>query len=66
MVKTYAKKMVSMFCLLATILFWTSCTPSSSGSGYQQWRNDPMGGMPPSWENDIGRPGAEYDGVRLY
>jgi len=51
--------------LLATIIM-TACAELHSEFDPHQWRYQPYRDTPPSWENDIGRPGPEYGGEDMF
>lgn len=44
----------------------TSCSELRSEFDPHKWRYQPYRDMPPSWENDFGRPGPEYGGEDMF
>ena len=52
--------------LMLSTICTTSCSEMRSEFDSQQWRYQPYPDMPPSWENDIGRPGPEYSGDDMF
>lgn len=55
-----------VFLLLLTTLSMTSCSELRSEFDPHKWRYQPYSDMPPSWENDMGRPGPEYTGEDMF
>lgn len=51
---------VALLFLLSMATGMISC--SDIGSGPNKWRYKPYNTMPPSWENDMGRPGPAFTG----
>ncbi|MFP4086626.1 MAG: hypothetical protein ACLFUL_07520 [Desulfobacteraceae bacterium] len=52
-----------MWSLLAVVLavgFLSGCSELRSEMDPKKWRYAPYDTTPPSWENDMGRPGQEF------
>jgi len=58
--------MIILTLLMLTTVCTTSCSEMRSEFNPQQWRYQAYPDMPPSWENDIGRPGPEYSGDDMF
>ena len=58
------KTFLVVILILLTTIGITSCSELRSEFDPHQWRYQPYPyrDMPPSWENDFGRPGLEYGG----
>ena len=56
------KTILFVLLLLLTTIGITSCSELRSEFDPHKWRYQPFRDMPPSWENDMGRPGPEYGG----
>ncbi len=54
------KTILAVLLLLLTTFGMISCSELRSEFDPHQWRYQPYRDMPPSWENDFGRPGPEY------
>ncbi len=60
-------KTILMMLLLLTATFGNaSCSEMRSEFEPHKWRYQPYSDMPPSWENDMGRPGPEYGGEDMF
>lgn len=51
--------MLLVLLLLLTGISSQSCLEMRSEFNPHEWRYAPFSDMPPSWENDLGRPGFE-------
>ena len=56
------KTILAVILLLITAVAITSCSELRSEFDPHKWRYQPFRDMPPSWENDMGRPDPEYGG----
>jgi len=56
------KTILAVILLLITAVVITSCSELRSEFDPHKWRYQPFRDMPPSWENDMGRPGPGYGG----
>jgi len=63
-----SKAILAVLLVLLTTITITSCSEMRSEFDPHQWRYQPYPyrDMPPSWENDIGRPGPEYGGEDMF
>jgi hypothetical protein len=60
------KTILTVLLLLLTTVCMTSCSELGSEFDPHKWRCQPYRDMPPSWENDMGRPGPEYGGEDMF
>ena len=60
------KTALTMLLLLAATMGSASCSEMRSEFDPHKWRYQPYPNMPPSWENDMGRPGPEYGGADMF
>ena len=60
------KTILTVILLLLTTIAITSCSELHSEFDPHQWRYQPFRDMPPSWENDMGRPGPGYGGEDMF
>lgn len=66
---TWVKKLkiiLTVLLLFLTTVCTTSCSELRSEFDPHKWRYQPYRDMPPSWENDMGRPGPEYSGEDMF
>jgi len=56
------KMILMVLFVILTGMGMISCSDLRSEFNPRQWRYQPFRDMPPSWENDMGRPGPEYGG----
>ena len=56
------KIILAVLLLLIITVGITSCSELRSEFDPHKWRFAPYRDMPPSWENDFGRPDPEYGG----
>jgi hypothetical protein len=61
-----AKTMLTVLLLLLATIFISSCSELRSEFDPHKWRYQPYRNMPPSWENDMGRPGPEDCGEDMF
>ncbi|MBW1780499.1 MAG: hypothetical protein JRL30_07135 [Deltaproteobacteria bacterium] len=59
-------KAILALLLLLTTIGMTSCSGLHSEFNPHQWRYQPFRDMPPSLENDMGRPGPEDGGYDMF
>jgi len=59
-------KMILSVILVLLTMWITSCSELRSEFDPHTWRYQPYRDMPPSWENDMGRPGPEYGGEDMF
>ena len=60
------KIFLSVMLLLIVAVAITACSELHSEFDPHQWRYQPFTDRPPSWENDLGRPGPEYGGEDMF
>jgi hypothetical protein len=60
------KTFLVVFLLSLTTFCMASCSELHSEFDPHKWRYQPYRNMPPSWENDMGRPGPEYSGEDMF
>ena len=60
------KTILMVLLLLLTTVCMTSCSELRSEFDPHKWRYQPYRNMPPSWENDMGRPSPEYSGEDMF
>ena len=60
------KTILAVILFLIAVVAVTSCSDLRSEFDPHKWRYQPYRDMPPSWENDFGRPGPEYGGEDMF
>ena len=61
------KNFITAILLLTAGFGMGSCSEVRSEFDPHKWRYQPYPvDMPPSWENDMGRPGPEYSGADMF
>ncbi len=60
------KSAIAAFSILGVTLLSISCADLREEFDPSKWQYRPVPNMPPSWENDYGRPPMGYDGAEPF